>query len=278
VIEHPSKSVVALSNHSMAVNINNRMSVYKSRSSPFQFLGLYIIISSQVFTTTHIILDTMHLKQALIATAFGTAVIASPLDVKPRNVPQQADFYNVINLDDFDLEANNGTLEKRIDWRWCVRNGENSKAIGRPLNEESMSHPHNHYTNLDPLAQKCVNTGGLIVNTVGVIANIIYANSNSKDCSYHDGTVDDAQFQVHATGSNCDTTAELETIEGGLSTYFKSHGGAVCDVHCVQQNHGGTYRGYLKIAPKGYDISQVVCDDSVPFNDGCGEGGKNDAP
>ena len=110
------------------------------------------------------------------------------------------------------------------------------------------------------------------------IANSTKANSNAHDCSYHDGTVDNAQYQIHASGSNCDITAEQSTIEGGLKTYFDAHGGAVCDVHCVQQRHGGTYTGYLKIAPKGVDISQVICDDSVQFPNDCGEGGKNDAP
>jgi len=71
----------------------------------------------------------MHLKQALIATAFGTAVIASPVDIQPRvpEAPLKADFYNVINLDDFDLQANNGTLEKRVDWAWCTRTGNKGK-------------------------------------------------------------------------------------------------------------------------------------------------------
>ena len=111
------------------------------------------------------------------------------------------------------------------------------------------------------------------------IANGIKAHSNAKDCSYHEGTVDNAQYQLHATGSNCDTTAQQDTIEGGLKTYFDAHGGAVCDVHCVQQHHGGgTYTGYLKIAPKGIDISKVVCDNSVQFPNDCGHGGKKDAP
>jgi hypothetical protein len=69
----------------------------------------------------------MHLKQALITTAFGAVVIASPLDVNTRSVPQKADHYSVINLDDFDLKANNGTLDKR-QWRWCVDNGNQGKT------------------------------------------------------------------------------------------------------------------------------------------------------
>jgi len=218
----------------------------------------------------------MHLKQALIATAFGAAVIASPLDVQPRSVPQKADHYSVINLDDFDLQANNGTLDKR-QWRWCVDNG----AQGKPNEQfhEGKDPPATRsLLTLRALAAICVNTGAAIINTIVAIANGIKAHSNAKDCSYHDGAVDQAQYQLHATGSHFDTTAEQDTIEGGLKTYFDSHGGAVCGVHCVQQNHGGTYKGYLKIAPQGIDISQVVCDDTVVFDDGCGSGGEKDAP
>jgi len=46
----------------------------------------------------------------------------------------------------------------------------------------------------------------------------------------------------------------------------------------VNQHHGGgTYDGYLKIAPVGIDMSRVACDSSVSFDDGCGSGGKKDA-
>lgn len=72
-----------------------------------------------------------------------------------------------------------------------------------------------------------------MINTIVAIANGIKAKSNAHDCSYSSGTTGDAQYQIHATGSNCDTTAEEGTIEGGLKTYFDAHGGAVCDVHCV---------------------------------------------
>ena len=88
--------------------------------------------SSHSSSTAFSITINMHLKQALIATAFGTVVIASPLDIQPRAVPQNADFYNVINLDDFDLNANNGTLEKRVDWAWCTRTGNKGKPKRTP--------------------------------------------------------------------------------------------------------------------------------------------------
>lgn len=125
----------------------------------------------------------------------------------------------------------------------------------------------------------CTNVFFGVGNVVTAIANAAKANSDSKDCSYHEGEVDDLQYQIHATGSNCDTTATEETIAGGLKTYFDAHGGSVCDVHCVQQTHGGTYTGYLLIAPKGEDISKVKCDSSVRFPTAdCGSGGQKDAP
>lgn len=67
------------------------------------------------------------------------------------------------------------------------------------------------------------------------IASLIYTKSENHDCGYYSAVTDGAAYQVHATGSNCDTTAEQATIEGGLQTYFDAHGGDVCDVHCVSE-------------------------------------------
>jgi hypothetical protein len=101
--------------------------------------------------------------------------------------------------------------------------------------------------------------------------------SNNHDCSYHSGQSEGISYQVHATGSGgCSTTAQEDTIAGGLKAYFDANDGQICEVRCLDQSHGGSYDGYLKIGPLGEDLSQYKCDSSISFpNSSCTKGGKN---
>lgn len=91
----------------------------------------------------------------------------------------------------------------------------------------------------------CVALGGAFSAVVFGIATLAKSSSSNHDCSLHKGRVDDTVYSYHASGDNCDTTAELKTIAGAIANYFRDQKSNVCGTHCIKMTHGGTWTGYV---------------------------------
>ncbi|KAJ7094094.1 hypothetical protein C8R44DRAFT_749616 [Mycena epipterygia] len=59
------------------------------------------------------------------------------------------------------------------------------------------------------------------------------------------------RWRYTATGSNCDTTAQLTTIRGAIDAFLKESVEGQCRNVCLQMTHGGTWIGYLSVSPVG---------------------------
>lgn len=70
----------------------------------------------------------MSRMQASLLAALAIVAAAAPTDVAGPSLATRAsaDFYNLIDLNQFEANGTNGTLDKRINWRWCVENKENA--------------------------------------------------------------------------------------------------------------------------------------------------------
>ncbi|MCJ1271286.1 hypothetical protein MMC22_011186 [Lobaria immixta] len=121
----------------------------------------------------------------------------------------------------------------------------------------------------------CVAVGAVTAQIAFGIAGLMKSDSNANDCTAHTGSVDGVTWKVYATGRNCDTTAQLETIQGAVTKYLEEQDKNVCGVHCLKLSHGGTYVGYLTIAPAGENLDRYYCGEYQSFGD-CVSGGKND--
>lgn len=121
----------------------------------------------------------------------------------------------------------------------------------------------------------CVAVGAVIAQVAFGIAGLVKSDSNAHDCTAHQASIDNVTWRVYATGRNCDTTAQLETIQGAVTKYLEKQDKKVCGVHCLKLSHGGTYVGYLTIAPTGQSLDKYYCGEAYKFGD-CVSGGKND--
>jgi hypothetical protein len=107
------------------------------------------------------------------------------------------------------------------------------------------------------------------------IANQVKSSSNKHDCSVHNGHIDNVTWSTYASGRNCDTTAQAGTIAGSIDKYLRAQDSNVCGVHCLKMTHGGTWTGYVTLAPQGTDLDSFYCGSSNSFGQ-CSSGGKND--
>lgn len=121
----------------------------------------------------------------------------------------------------------------------------------------------------------CVAIGAVTAQVAIGIASLVKSDSNAHDCTEHSGSIDGVVWQVHATGKNCDTTAELKTIQGAVTKYLKKQHLDVCGVHCLKLSHGGTYNGYVILAKAGTHLNNYYCGKYNSFGN-CVSGGKND--
>lgn len=64
----------------------------------------------------------MSRMQASLLAALAIVAAATPTDVAGPSLATRAsaDFYNLIDLNQFEVNDTNGTLDKRVNWKWCV--------------------------------------------------------------------------------------------------------------------------------------------------------------
>lgn len=107
----------------------------------------------------------------------------------------------------------------------------------------------------------------------------IVNESHDKNCGVvsHDANQGGVvmRYIYSASGRDCDTTAQKETIDGALdkayNQYIHLH---PKHVWCLDSTHGGNWKGYLLIGPKDAFPSSISCG---AVNIGtCVSGGKND--
>lgn len=121
----------------------------------------------------------------------------------------------------------------------------------------------------------CVAISAVVAQVSLGIAGLVKSDSNAHDCSEHSGSIDGVTWKVYATGRNCDTTAQLDTIQGAVTKYLEKQNKNVCGVHCLKLSHGGTFTGYVTLAPAGTSLDGYYCGQYNSFGD-CVSGGKND--
>jgi hypothetical protein len=121
----------------------------------------------------------------------------------------------------------------------------------------------------------CLAVGGLVTQIGTGIGTAVKSKSDKHDCTAQDGQIDDVTYRVYATGRNCDTTAQLGTISGAIDKYLRDVNKNVCGTHCIQLTHGGTWTGYVVLAPSGTDVDSFYCGSAYTFGS-CGTGGVND--
>lgn len=121
----------------------------------------------------------------------------------------------------------------------------------------------------------CVAIGAVTAQIALGIAALLKSDSNAHDCTAHSASIDGVTWKVYATGRNCDTTAQLNTIQGAVTKYLEKQNKKVCGVHCLKLSHGGTYNGYVTIAPAGTPLDGYYCGEFNAFGN-CVSGGKND--
>ncbi|TDZ71680.1 hypothetical protein CTRI78_v001892 [Colletotrichum trifolii] len=141
-------------------------------------------------------------------------------------------------------------LDKRLNVKYCI---ESEAAVGT-----------------------CSSVASLVAGIGFGIAGLVKSGSNNHDCTAHEGGIDSVTWRVYATGRNCDTTAQLETIAGAVQNYIRDSDSNLCGVHCIKLTHGGTWTGYVTIAAPGHQVDGYYCGEAESFGK-CGSGGKNDA-
>lgn len=184
----------------------------------------------------------------------GVASVALPeddiylIDGKPP-----AHFQGFLDLDEYEARANGSATSSALEKRTRVRTCSSVNA---------------------PRVGACAGVVSALGTVAILISNQLKSHSNNNDCSVHYGSADGISWKLSATGRNCDTTAQANTIQGSLDEYIESVGSKVCGVACLRLNHGGgTYRGYVTLAAPGYTPDNYYCGENDQFGS-CVVGGK----
>ncbi|RAH75714.1 uncharacterized protein BO66DRAFT_387541 [Aspergillus aculeatinus CBS 121060] len=121
----------------------------------------------------------------------------------------------------------------------------------------------------------CATVGSYAYAISSAIAGLIWAQSHEKSCATSSGTIDGWSYEYYATGRNCDTTAQQETIHGALYHYLTTvDKDNVCGTQCLSLDHGGSYEGYLKLGKAANFDSSAYCGPLLSFVH-CASGGVN---
>ncbi|KAE8155251.1 hypothetical protein BDV25DRAFT_134998 [Aspergillus avenaceus] len=104
----------------------------------------------------------------------------------------------------------------------------------------------------------------------------IKALSDQHNCAHSTGTIDNIRYDYYASGRNCDTTAQINTIAGAIYKYIdKIEHGNICGTQCVRLDHGGTWKGWLRMGHASSYNDKAYCGPGLNF-DSCISGGNND--
>ena len=159
------------------------------------------------------------------------------------------------------------SLEKRLNVDICTANTARAgKYFAAPEQDQTA--------NASSIGV-CVSVAAFTAQVALGIAGLVKSDSDANDCTEHSGSIDGVTWKVYATGRNCDTTAQLKTIQGAMTEYLDAQNNNVCGVHCLKLTHSGTFAGYVTIAPAGTSLDSFYCGQSNSFGD-CVSGGKND--
>jgi hypothetical protein len=193
---------------------------------------------------------------AMGAEAAATPAVDSPMYIDGKKAPDQfayMDITNGIPTEPFQMmnmtPAAPNSLKARKDVKTCIATSARAGV--------------------------CVAIASYLTTTGFNIATQVKSSSNNHDCSVHNGHVDNVTWSTYATGNNCDTTAQASTIAGSIDKYLRAQDSNVCGVHCLKMTHGGTWTGYVTLAPQGTDLNSFYCGSSNSFGQ-CSSGGKND--
>ena len=99
-------------------------------------------------------------------------------------------------------------------------------------------------------AGACAAIGSFVIAFAQAMGSTIKQKSNEHSCSSVRGTYESVSWIYYATGRNCDTTAQRETIAGAVKKYLHDvKGNKLCGTECLRFDHGGTWDGWLKLGP-----------------------------
>lgn len=156
-------------------------------------------------------------------------------------------------------DATGGQLSKRVNWNWCVNGQAENAGV-------------------------CIAGASVLISLGEYIADKIWFASDKHECAQlpiysitQRGSGDTVYFRGQATGRNCDTTAQKDTIAGATKKWLNEElNGRVCAYHCFRGDHGGTYNYFLTVGTDLDLVQFLRCDEkSAPF-DSCKSGGKHD--
>ena len=215
----------------------------------------------------------MHSSRTLILLLAGLGLVSPAPSPNPKidPSPKLTDYSAIIDLAHFEESADgifDGALEKRLNVDVC-----NAVATSVGMYFEELEN-RNRITDASFLVA-CAGVAALVYQVATGIAGSLKGNSDAKDCTAHHGAADGVTWRVYATGANCDTTAQLSTIQGAVTDYLEQQNRQVCGVHCLKLSHGGTWTGYVTIAKEGTPLDSYYCGASNSFGN-CSSGGEND--
>ncbi|MCJ1467775.1 hypothetical protein MMC07_006400 [Pseudocyphellaria aurata] len=203
----------------------------------------------------------MHYSRALVLVFAGLG-LASPSPSHVSLLRRDARIDPSLKLTDYTAHINLANFEERAD-----ESPERSLEKRRHIDICTASNAR---------AGVCVAVGALTTQIALGIAGLLKSDSNAHDCTEHSAHIDNSvHWKVYAVGRNCDTTAQLNTIQGAVTKYIEEQGSNVCGVHCLKLSHGGTWQGFVTIAPVGADLDGYYCGTYNSFGN-CISGGKED--
>lgn len=137
---------------------------------------------------------------------------------------------------------------------------------------ESVTNVANHWSSGNEATQ-------LWYNALDAVAGSIRDQAINHNCGMVHDTVANGKiyYEYHATGRNCDNTADQFTVRGSLDKVFRKY--IISEswkIYCLELTHGGTWTGYLLIGPRSaWPNGRLSCGST---NSGmCVSGGVNDA-
>lgn len=127
----------------------------------------------------------------------------------------------------------------------------------------------------------CVAGASLFSSAAIGIASIVVSRSKAISCAdtgvLQTTTTPRVYFKYSATGTNCDTTVEIGTVQGAVTKWFKDNScNRVCGIQCLRLDHEGSWHGYVAVGTSQNAVKYASCNQNSGGWTACDQGGKND--
>ncbi|KAF7924746.1 uncharacterized protein EAE97_010697 [Botrytis byssoidea] len=116
------------------------------------------------------------------------------------------------------------------------------------------------------MTAQCLTIVNIVVTLSETVGAAIKSLSDAGSCGKSYGSLDNVSWVYYATGSNCDITTEIKTIQGAIKQHLTiTDRNSLCSIEYLDLIYSGIWNSFLLIRPTNSFDSTIYCEPSLSF-------------